>query len=156
MLKYTRFAVACLSPGYSGLMQLWHICTCFYSFAIEVIEQGGVKFSVRNIRSLWSNCERSRFLLTDKEQRKDTVLVGYLLQWSISMCKLDIHISVYMCMERREERKEGRHLTWLQDKLVSVNALWQNILYSVLMPPYWFHFTVPCKYNLFSSLLVSN
>lgn len=27
------------------------------------------------------------------------------------MRKLDVHISVHMCLERRGERKKGRHLT---------------------------------------------
>ena len=44
------------------------------------------------------------------------------------MRKLDVHISVHMCMERRGERKEGRHLTGNYRinsffTLVSVNVL---------------------------------
>ena len=79
------------------------VCTCFCSFAIEVIAEGGVKSCVVNSRSLWSTSRDADILYTCHEQRKEIVLVDYILHWQISMYVRDMYISVYMCMKGKQE-----------------------------------------------------
>ena len=57
VLKYSWFAFCvcpqCTMDWFSYDVYIQHICTFSGSFAVGVIEQGRVKFSVLNIRSLW-------------------------------------------------------------------------------------------------------
>ena len=46
-----------------------------------------------------------------KKWGKEIICLDYLLQLQISMCMLEIKISLYMCMEGKKERKEGRRKT---------------------------------------------
>ena len=55
------------------------VCTCFCSLAIEVIAEGGVKSCVVNSRSLRSTSRDADILYMCHEQRKEIVLVDYIL-----------------------------------------------------------------------------